>query len=100
MWYEYPIPANSKKQREIIRHLRKWIQNLEKRGIIQSFAFNHYMHVRARNYVDSLKLELESKWNIFRKHTVKPLWRRLMKLRGWRDRSEIYIKCNTEIRVC
>ena len=42
MWYEYPIPANYQKQREIIRQLRKWIENLESRGIIQGFAFNHY----------------------------------------------------------
>jgi len=42
LWYEYPIPANYEEQREIIRHLRKWIQNLERRGIIRGFAFNHY----------------------------------------------------------
>ena len=42
MWYEYPIPANPQKQREIIRKLRKWIENLETRGIIRGFAFNHY----------------------------------------------------------
>lgn len=42
MWYEYPIPANVEKQREIIRKLRKWIQSLESRGIVRGFAFNHY----------------------------------------------------------
>ena len=41
-WYEYPIPADSEQQRVIIRQLRKWIQSLESRGIIQGFAFNHY----------------------------------------------------------
>jgi len=42
LWYEYPIPADITKQREIIRQLRKWIQSLESRGIVQGFAFNHY----------------------------------------------------------
>jgi hypothetical protein len=42
LWYEYPIPADIENQRKIIRQLRKWIQNLESRGIIQGFAFNHY----------------------------------------------------------
>jgi len=40
--YEYPILAEITKQREIIRQLRKWIQSLESRGIIQGFAFKHY----------------------------------------------------------
>lgn len=42
LWYEYPIPADYEKQREITRDLRKWIQSLESRGIIEGFAFNHY----------------------------------------------------------
>ncbi len=42
MWYEYPIPANLQKQREVIRKLRQWIQSLESRGLVQGFAFNHY----------------------------------------------------------
>lgn len=42
LWYEYPIPADTGKQKEIIRKLRKWIQSLESRGIIEGFAFNHY----------------------------------------------------------
>jgi len=42
MWYEFPIPTDSKKQREIIRQLRKWIESLESRGIVQGFAFDHY----------------------------------------------------------
>ena len=42
MWYEYPIPADIEKQRKIIRQLRKWIQSLENRGLVQGFAFNHY----------------------------------------------------------
>jgi hypothetical protein len=42
LWYEFPIPANFEKQKEIIRFLRKWIENLESRGIVQGFAFDHY----------------------------------------------------------
>lgn len=42
MWYEYPIPADYGAQRKIIRQLRKWIQSLENRGVVQGFAFNHY----------------------------------------------------------
>ena len=42
MWYEYPIPADIENQRRIIRQLRKWIQSLESRGLVQGFAFNHY----------------------------------------------------------
>jgi hypothetical protein len=52
MWYEFPIPIDPKKQREIIRQLREWIESLESRGIVQGFAFDHYspnpeaLHVR------------------------------------------------------
>jgi hypothetical protein len=52
MWYEFPIPANAEKQREIIRQLREWIESLESRGIVQGFAFDHYspnpeaLHIR------------------------------------------------------
>lgn len=42
MWYEYPIPADFDKQKEIIRALRTWIQQLENAGFIEGFAFNHY----------------------------------------------------------
>jgi hypothetical protein len=42
LWYEYPISADIEQQRAMIRQLRKWIQSLESRGIIQGFAFNHY----------------------------------------------------------
>ncbi len=42
MWYEYPIPANFDKQKEIIRALRKWIQQLENGNLIEGYAFNHY----------------------------------------------------------
>ena len=42
MWYEYPIPASPERQRQVIRQLREWIENLESRGIIEGFAFDHY----------------------------------------------------------
>jgi hypothetical protein len=42
LWYEYPIPADFDKQKEIIRALRKWIQQLENVGLIDGYAFNHY----------------------------------------------------------
>jgi hypothetical protein len=52
MWHEFPIPTDPKKQREIIRQLRKWIESLESRGIVKGFAFDHYspnpeaLHIR------------------------------------------------------
>jgi hypothetical protein len=42
LWCEYPIPAGLDKQKEIIRALRKWIQQLENADRIDGFAFNHY----------------------------------------------------------
>lgn len=42
MWYEYQIPADFDKQKEIIRALKKWIQQLETGNLIEGFAFNHY----------------------------------------------------------
>lgn len=42
LWHEYPIPADFVKQKEIIRDLRKWIQQLEKDNLIVGFAFDHY----------------------------------------------------------
>jgi hypothetical protein len=52
MWYEFPISTDLRRQREIIRQLRKWIVSLESRGIIEGFAFDHYfpnpeaLHIR------------------------------------------------------
>jgi hypothetical protein len=52
MWFEFPISADAKKQREIIRQLRKWMESLESRGIVNGFAFDHYspnpeaLHIR------------------------------------------------------
>lgn len=42
MWHEYPVPADFGKQKEIIRKLRKWIQQIEGENLIVGFAFNHY----------------------------------------------------------
>ena len=42
MWHEYPIPADFNKQKEIIRKLKEWIQQLEDADLIVGFAFNHY----------------------------------------------------------
>jgi len=63
MWYEYPIPADYKKQRIIIRKLRRWIETLETRGIVEGFAFNHYYPTSATlniRFDCSGKKELES----------------------------------------
>jgi hypothetical protein len=42
LWHEYPIPADFNRQKEVIRKLRKWIQQLENAGLVVGFAFNHY----------------------------------------------------------
>ena len=42
MWREYPIPADFDKQKEVIRALRNWIQQLENEALIEGFAFSHY----------------------------------------------------------
>jgi hypothetical protein len=42
LWHEYSIPADFEKQKEIIRALRRWIQQLEKDSLIVGFAFDHY----------------------------------------------------------
>ncbi len=42
MWYEFPIPSDFERQKQIIRQLKNWIQDLEERQLIDGFAFNHY----------------------------------------------------------
>jgi hypothetical protein len=42
LWHEYQIPADFEKQKETIRSLRKWMQNLEKRKLVIGYAFDHY----------------------------------------------------------
>jgi hypothetical protein len=68
LWYEYPIPADYETQKRIIRQLRKWIQSLETRGVVQGFAFNHYfpnpanLNIRfdcTDDRLDTIKKELE-----------------------------------------
>ena len=60
MWHEYPIPADFDKQKEIIRKLRKWIQQLENVNLIDGFAFNHYFQVPPKaNKPDELRVRFE-----------------------------------------
>jgi hypothetical protein len=42
MWIEYSIPAEFERQKQIIRHLRTWIESIDKQGLISGFAFDHY----------------------------------------------------------
>jgi hypothetical protein len=60
LWYEYPIPADFDKQKEIIRKLRNWIQQLENRDLINGFAFNHYFQVPPNpNEPDELRVRFQ-----------------------------------------
>ena len=60
MWHEYPIPADFDKQKEIIRKLRNWIQQLENHNLIVGFAFNHYFQVPPNpNEPDELRVRFE-----------------------------------------
>ena len=60
MWSEYPIPADFNKQKEIIRKLRPWIQQLENNKLIVGFAFNHYYQVPPNpNEPDELRIRFE-----------------------------------------
>ena len=49
MWYEFPIPADFERQKQIIKQLRTWIQGLEERELIEGFAFNHYFGPNREN---------------------------------------------------
>ena len=42
LWIEYSIPANFERQKQIIRHLRTWIEQIDEQGLIRGFAFDHY----------------------------------------------------------
>lgn len=42
LWIEYIIPSNFRLQKQIISQLREWIKDLDERGLIGGFAFNHY----------------------------------------------------------
>ena len=60
MWHEYPIPADFNKQKEIIRKLRKWIQQLENDNLIVGFAFNHDYQVSPNlNEPDELRVRFQ-----------------------------------------
>ena len=60
MWREYPIPADFDKQKEIIRKLRKWIQQLENLDLIVGFAFNHYFKDSSNpNETDELRVRFQ-----------------------------------------
>ena len=60
MWHEYPIPADFNKQKEIIRKLRNWIQQLENDNLIDGFAFNHYFQVPQNpNEPDELRVRFQ-----------------------------------------
>jgi hypothetical protein len=59
LWHEYPIPADFNKQKEIIRKLRKWIQQLENDNLIVGFAFNHYQVSPNQNEPDELRVRFQ-----------------------------------------
>ena len=60
MWHEYPIPADFNKQKEIIRKLSKWIQQLENDNLIVGFAFNHDYQVSPNlNEPDELRVRFQ-----------------------------------------
>ena len=60
MWHEYPIPADFNKQKEIIRKLRNWIQQLENDNLIVGFAFNHDYQVSPNlNEPDELRVRFQ-----------------------------------------
>jgi hypothetical protein len=60
LWHEYPIPADFNKQKEIIRKLRNWIQQLENGNLIVGFAFNHYFQVPPNpNEPDELRVRFQ-----------------------------------------
>jgi hypothetical protein len=60
LWHEYPIPADFDTQKEIIRKLRSWIQQLENDNSIDGFAFNHYFQVPQNpNEPDELRVRFQ-----------------------------------------
>ena len=60
MWHEYPIQADFDKQKEIIRKLKSWIQQLENDNFIDGFAFNHYFQIPQNpNEPDELRIRFQ-----------------------------------------
>jgi hypothetical protein len=97
MWYEFPIPADPKKQREIIRQLRKWIESLESRGVVKGFAFDHCspnpeeLRIRFDTDEENLKTvrkELENEVKKLRPNYVLPPEDRLWD--GGKNKEQVY----------
>jgi hypothetical protein len=60
LWHEYPIPADFDTQKEIIRKLRSWIQQLENDNFIDGFAFSHYFQFPQNpNEPDELRVRFQ-----------------------------------------
>jgi hypothetical protein len=60
LWHEYPVPTDFNKQKELIRKLRAWIQQLENAGLIVGFAFNHYYSDQVNpNEPDELRIRFQ-----------------------------------------
>ncbi len=60
MWHEYCISADFEKQKQIIRELRKWIQDLENRGLVKGFAFDHYFNNPERGNVLCIRFDYQN----------------------------------------
>lgn len=60
MWYEYPISADFELQKKIVRQSRKWIQDLEKRGLVEGFAFDHYFNNPERGDVLCIRFDYQN----------------------------------------
>ena len=81
MWHEYPIPADFDKQKEIIRKLRTWIQQLENNRLIVGFAFNHYYQIPPNpNEPDELKVRFQYRDEKNRDKVEKKLEKEVKKL--------------------
>ena len=81
MWHEYPIPADFDKQKEVIRKLRKWIQQLEKNNLIDGFAFNHYFQVPPNpNEPDEVRVRFEYRDEQYREAVEAELENQVKKL--------------------
>ena len=60
MWHEYPIPSDFDKQKEIIRALKNWIQQLENEMLIEGFSFSHYYgDLQNPNEPDELRVRFQ-----------------------------------------
>jgi hypothetical protein len=80
LWYEYPIPADFEKQKEIIKQLRKWMQQLEKGKFIVGYAFNHYFQIPPNpKEPDELRIRFEYSDEKHREYVEKELEREATK---------------------